>query len=100
MFWGAAAVGWVQLIYPALLRFVECIPPQQGRRIAAVAATFLTFSTILSAAALYRMNQRKNDIPATCPVGRFLDDAYSDSVLSQRYPNMKIYAEIGWYDNK
>lgn len=100
MFWGAAAVGWVQLIYPALLRFVERIPPQQGRRITAAAAMFLTFSTILSAAALYRMNQRKNDIPAAGPVSRFLDEAYPDTVLSQRYPNMKICAEIGWYDSK
>ena len=100
MFWGAAAVGWVQLIYPALLRFVERTPRQHGRRIAAAAAMFLTFSTILSAAAPYRMSQRQNDIPAAGPVSRFLDETYPDSVLSQRYPNMKICAEIGWYDGK
>ena len=100
LFWGAAALGWVRLVCPALLRFVERIPHQRGRRIAVAAAMFLTFSTILSAAALHRMNQRQNNIPAAGPLGRFLDEAYPDSALSQRYPNMKICAEIGWYSSE
>lgn len=100
MFWGAAAVGWVRLICPMLLRFVERIPPQRGRRIAVAAAMFLTFSTILSAAALHRMEQRRNDVPAAGSVSRFLDAAFPDDVLSLRYPNMKIYAEIGWYGSE
>ena len=53
-----------------------------------------------NAAALCRMDQRQNNIPATGPVSRFLDEAYPDSVLRLRYPNMKLYAEIGWYDGK
>ena len=97
LFWGVAAVGWVRLVCPALLRFVERIPRQRGRRIAAAVAIFLTFSTVLSAAALYRMDQRRDDIPAAGPVSRFLDAVYPDSVLRQRYHNMKICAEIGWY---
>lgn len=51
-------------------------------------------------AALYRMDQRQNNIPAAGPVSRFLDEAYPDSVLRLRYHNMKLYAEIGWYDSK
>lgn len=98
LFWGAAAVAWVRLACPALYAFVRRIPRQRGRRIAAAAALFLAFSTVLSAAALWRMDQRREGVPASGAVTRFLDSAYPDSVLYGRYPNMKLYAEIGWYD--
>lgn len=98
LFWGMAAVAWVRLICPALFRFIEYIPRQRGRSIARAAALFLAFSALLSAGALGRMDQRQRDIPASGAVSRFLDEAYPDSVLHSRYPNMKMYAEIGWYD--
>lgn len=97
LFWGAAAVVWVRLAYPALCRFVGRIPPQQGRCVALAAALFLTFSTALSMAALCRMDQRREGVPASGAVARFLDGAYPDSVLHRRYPNMGILTEIGWY---
>ena len=97
LFWGAAAILWVRLAYPALLRFVDGIPRQRGRRMALAAALFLTFSTVLSTAALCRMDQRRRDVPAAGPVSQFLDKTYPDSVLHQRYPNMGILSEIGWY---
>lgn len=97
LFWGAAAILWVRAVCPALCRFVERIPFQQGRRIAAGAAAFLIFSTVLSAAALGRMDRRREGVPALGAVSRFLDAAFPDSVLSSRYPNMGILSEIGWY---
>lgn len=97
LFWGAAAILWVRAVCPALCRFVERIPFQQGRRIAAGAAAFLIFSTVLSAAALGRMGRRREGVPALGAVSRFLDAAFPDSVLSSRYPNMGILSEIGWY---
>lgn len=98
LFWGAAAVVWVRLACPALYALVRRIPRQRGRRIAAAAAMFLVFSTVLSAAALWRMDQRREGVPASGAVGRFLDETYPDSVLHARYPNMGILSEIGWYD--
>lgn len=98
LFWGLAAIVWVRLAYPALYRLVSRIPRQAGRRAAAAAAAFLTCSTILSAAALCRMDQRQEGVPALDPVSRFLDERYPDSRLHERYPNMGILSEIGWYD--
>ena len=97
LFWGGAAVVWVRLACPALYRFIARIPRQRGRRMALAAALFLTFSTVLSMAALCRMDQRREGVPASGAVGRFLDETYPDSVLHQRYPNMGILTEIGWY---
>lgn len=96
LFWGAAAIVWVRLAYPALYGLVGRIPRQTGQRIAAAAAVFLVCSTALSAAALCRMDQRREGVPALGAVARFLDEAYPDSRLKTRYPNMGILDEIGW----
>ncbi len=98
LFWGAAAVLWVRAVCPALYGFVARIPRQQGRRIALGAAAFLLFSTAVTAAALGRMDRRREGEPALGAVSRFLDAAYPDKVLRARYPNMGILSEIGWYD--
>lgn len=88
LFWGAVAVLWVRLAYPALCWLIEVIPREMGRRIAGVMAVFLIFSTALSAAALYRMDQRRDGVPAGSAVEVFLDERFPDSRLRARYPNM------------
>ncbi len=98
LFWGLAAILWVYCAYPALFRLVERIPPAPGRYLAGVLAVFLALSTVLSAAALWRMNQRHDGVPASGPVTAFLDEQYPDSRLKARYPNMGILDEINWYD--
>lgn len=96
LFWGLAALVWVRAAYPALCLFIDRVPRSRGRRMVRAAALFLACSTALSAAALCRMDQRRRDVPAAGVVSRFLDEAYPDSVLKDRYPNMGILDEIGW----
>lgn len=100
LFWGLAALVWVRLVFPALCLFIERIPRHRGRRIVRAAALFLACSTALSAAALCRMEQRRRDVPASGAVTQFLDHAYPDSRLKERYPNMGILDEIGWYGQR
>lgn len=96
LFWGFAALVWVRLFFPAMCALIDRVPRQTGRRAAAAAAVLLICSTVLSAAALYRMNQRRAGVPAVGAVTRFLDKTYPDSRLKDRYPNMGILDEIGW----
>lgn len=98
LFWGLAAIVWVRLAYPGLYDLVSRIPRQRGRRAAALAGVFLTCSTVVSAAALCRMDQRREGVPAMGTVSQLLDELYPDSRLHDRYPNMGILSEIGWYD--
>lgn len=88
LFWGAVAVVWVRLAYPALCALIARIPRQTGKRVAQAAALFLVFSTILSAAALVRMDQRREGVPASGVVAQFLDERFPDVQLQARYPNM------------
>ena len=96
LFWGVAALLWVRLAYPALCGFIDGLPQRTGRRIARAAALFLACSTVVSAAALCRMDQRRMGVPASGIITQFLDQAYPDSRLKARYPNMGILDEIGW----
>ena len=88
LFWGAVAVLWVRLAYPALCGWITRIPRSTGRRLVRAAALFLVCSTILSAAALYRMDQRREGVPASGAVTQFLDERFPDAFLQGRYPNM------------
>lgn len=100
LFWGLAALAWVRLAFPALCALIDRMPLRRGRRMARAAALFLACSTILSAAALCRMDQRHREVPALGAVSRFLDENFPDSLLKSRYPNMGILDEIGWYGQK
>ena len=86
--WGALAVFWVRLLDPLLLRVVASIPRRSGRRAARGIAVFLLFSTLLSGAALARMEQRRQGQPADNAAEQFLDRHYPDQLLYSRYPNM------------
>lgn len=88
LFWGAVAVVWVRLVYPTLCTLIARIPRQTGKCVARVAALFLVFSTVLSAAALVRMDQRREGVPASGVVAQFLDERFPDVLLQARYPNM------------
>ena len=96
MFWGLAALAWVRLLFPVLCVWIDRVPQKAGRRIVRASALFLAFGTLLSAAALFRMDQRRRDVPAAGVVSLFLDEQYPDSWLRDRYPNMGILDEIGW----
>ena len=88
LFWGAVAVLWVRLAYPALCWLIDAIPRTTGRRVAGVMAVFMIFSTVLSAAALGRMDARRGGVPAGNAVEVFLDERFPDARLEARYPNM------------
>lgn len=90
LFWGLAAVAWVQVICPLLCLLIDLVPRRPARWLTTAAALFLAFSTILSAAALVRMDQRRNGIPASNPAAAYLDEHFPDQRLYQRYPNMGL----------
>lgn len=84
------AVLWVRLVYPGLCRLISAIPRRVGKKLAAVMAVFLAVSTVLSAAALYRMDSAGKAYPQGPPFSQYLDEHFPDSRLQARYPNMGI----------
>lgn len=91
LFWGLAALAWMCWLWPALGRWLEKISPRVVRVSAAVLTVFMVCNVTVSAAALARMDHRRQGVPAANQIEVFLDRRYSDKTLEQRYPSMRYY---------
>lgn len=98
LFWGIVAVIWVRWVYPALSRFIDSIPRKAGCWAARGLGIFLALSTVVSAAALCRMNERHEGEPPSNKAEIYLDKKFPDSRIHARFPNMGVLDEIGWYE--
>lgn len=95
LFWGLAAVAWMCLLWPALARLLEGVSPRLLRWSAAVLTVFMVCNVALSAAALGRMDGRRQGEPPANRVEVFLDRRYPDTWLERRFPSMRYYGSQG-----
>lgn len=89
LFWGGAAVVWMCRLWPALGRRLEKISPRTLRFSAAVLTVFMLCNVAFSAAALGRMDRRRQGLPPSGQVECFLDRHYPDQRLERCYPSMR-----------
>ncbi len=89
-FWGIAAVVWLKLVYPFLSKWIEKIPLKAGNALTAVLAVFLVADILVTCAALGRYGQRRQGIPPQNRIESFVDQAFPDSWMENRYQNMKL----------
>ena len=94
LFWGAAGVFWVRVAAPWLLGLLRQVPRRAGKVTALVLALLLTVDMSLSAAALFRMEERSRGLTPSNTVEQTLDVLYTDARLEQRYQNMQLPGEI------
>lgn len=87
-FWGILGVILIKDIYPFMSHQIEKAPYKLGVCITWILIAFMVFDFSVSAAAVYRDNQRHNGIPATNMLQVKLDQYYPDSVINRVYPNM------------
>ncbi len=93
LFWGLVAVAWVRVVLPLFIVWIDRIQRGRTRVLTGLLAAFLLISTTLSAAALIRMHQRQEAIPASNPIQVFLDERFPDQRLQDRYPYMGLTGE-------
>lgn len=89
-FWGIAAVVWLKLVYPFLSKWIEKIPMKLGNVLTAVLAAILAVDILVTCAALGRYGQRRQGIPPRSAVESFVDQAFPDSWMENRYQNMEL----------
>jgi len=89
-FWGIAAVVWLKLVYPFLSRWIEKIPIKAGNVLTVVLAVFLATDILVTCAALRRYGQRLQGIPPQNAAESFVDQAFPDSWMENRYQNMQL----------
>lgn len=91
LFWGLAAVVWMCLLWPILARWLESVSPRLLRWSAAALTVFMLCNVTLSAAALGRMDSRRQGSPPANQVEAFLDRRYPDQRLERQFPSMRYY---------
>ena len=88
-FWGIAAVVWLKILYPIFSGWIERIPVKCGKLLIKISIVFMVWNMILSAAALYRYNDRlAHPTPANWLEQR-LDERFPDERMHRIYPNAK-----------
>lgn len=88
LLWGLGAVLWIYRGFPALTALTDRLPPRVERTVLQVISLLLAADTVLSAAAMLRMEERREGHPAAGPVAAALDRWYPDQVLHSRYQNL------------
>ena len=88
LLWGLGAVLWIYRGFPALTALTDRLPPRVERTALQVISLLLAADTVLSAAAMLRMEERQEGQPAAGPVAAALDRWDPDQVLHSRYQNL------------
>lgn len=89
-FWGIAAVIWLKRVYPILSGWIEKIPMKAGKVATWILTVFLVVDVVFTCGAMVRYQQRSQGVPAGNPVSSYLDAAFPDEWMEQRYQNMKL----------
>lgn len=89
-FWGIAGVIWLKKLYPVLSRWIEKIPRKFGTVMVWVLTVFMVVNMAVTCGAMARHTQRSSGIPAQNAVAEWLDTAFPDEWMEQRYRNMRF----------
>ncbi len=89
------AIGWalfglflIKYIYPWFCGLLSRFPKKPGILITWIVLIFMIINAIVSAAAVYRYQQRQQDIPATNIIQYQLDSHYPDDFLEKRFARL------------
>ncbi|MBQ8638266.1 MAG: putative ABC transporter permease [Lachnospiraceae bacterium] len=88
--WGAVAILWLKVVYPALSWLIEKIPIRLGRIVCNLLIVFMIINCLISGAALLRYRARNAGEPAKNAVEAFLDERFDDERMDKIYPYAKI----------
>lgn len=89
-FWGVLAIVWLKLLYPAVSKVIEKIPPVAGKILTYVAVAAMLLNMLVSGVAISRYVNRNTGIEANTSIEEYLDHIYPDKLIEFVYPNMKI----------
>ena len=84
------ALIWVKELYPRISGLIERIPRKVGEPVTWMLTAFLVLDISLTASALIRFGERQENIEAEGNMDQFLDEHFPDSLMLDRYSNIKL----------
>lgn len=88
-YWGCLGVVYAKLVYPFLSKLIEKVPVKVGNIATRVMVIFMIIDCIISFAASYRQEERKDGIKPQNEVEKIIDKEYPDSRMDEIYENEK-----------
>lgn len=86
--WALFGVLLIKWGYPLICRFLDAWPRKFYKVMTIALLVFMFFNGTVTAAALYRYDQRQHDIPATHVIQKTLDKYYPDKFLEDRFARL------------
>ena len=87
-FWGILGLVWVKIAYPPLDRFIERFPPLAAKLLTWLIIVLMTLNGLFTMAVMLRYNERQADQPPSNILEEFIDSAYDDDFVENRWQNM------------
>lgn len=87
--WGILALGYIKLLYPFLVKWIEKIPVRIGNVLTIILGIFMIVNISISLTACLRQEERNQGIPADNSFEMFLDKTYPDKRLNEIFENSK-----------
>ncbi len=90
LFWGLLGLVFLKLFYTPFFRFIYALPQLGRALVTGVLALLLLGNITLSSCALFRQRARQLSVTASSHLEVFLDEAYPDEYLRERFPGMRL----------
>lgn len=88
LFWGVLGLLFVKILFPVVNRLLCRMRGKSLALACKVLSVFMVINLIVTVAALFRWQQRQNDVAASCAIEVVLDRYFNDEVMTRLYPNM------------
>lgn len=88
LFWGLGGLVLMKVGYPMISRLLEKVPVRAGNIIFQIFFVLFLLDFILTYSAFGRMAMRDNGVKPYTFYGEFLDNAYPDEYMDQKFPVM------------
>ena len=85
LFWGALGIVWIKYIYPWLIKFIDKIDYDVGKKLAIWLSVFLLFDGILTGVAINRARQKEKGVEAKYKYEEILDKTFNKEYLKNMY---------------
>lgn len=89
--WGLLGIVLLKIIYPLFQQLGQHFSFDTVRFVTVIVLILLAFDLTCSSLAVWRMQARDHQKPATSVLDRYLDDEYPDQRLKKIYPNMQTF---------
>ena len=87
-FWGVLGLVWVKIAYPPLDRLIEEFPPVTAKVLTWLIIVLMTLNGLFTMSVMLRYNERQKDLPPSNILEEFIDSAYDDDFVENRWQNM------------